>query len=65
MTSLLFNYSLFALQVAEALEKAVEGILEAGYRTPDIWSTGYTKVGCKKVGELLLEQVSQVPQLAR
>ena len=35
------------------LEKAVEGALDAGYRTGDLYSEGCKQVGCKEMGQVL------------
>ena len=40
----------FGLEGAAArLEAAVDSVLDAGFRTPDIYAPGTTRVGCKKV----------------
>jgi 3-isopropylmalate dehydrogenase len=36
------------------LEKAVNHVLDSGYRTGDIMSEGCTEVSCSKMGELLM-----------
>lgn len=40
-----------------ALERAVNVILNKGYRTPDIYSMGNKKVSCSKMGELIALEV--------
>ena len=52
------TYSLGEAGVATRLEKAVEEALQRGYRTKDTMSDGCTEVGCKKMGEVLLEIIS-------
>ena len=42
---------------ATAIEKAVETVLDKGYRTGDIMSAGCTKVGCSKMGDLLAAEI--------
>lgn len=39
------------------VENAVARVLEKGYRTPDIWSEGMTKVGCKRMAELVCGEI--------
>lgn len=40
-----------------AVENAVERVLEKGYRTADIFEKGATKVGCKKMAELIAAEI--------
>ncbi|MFM7361753.1 MAG: 3-isopropylmalate dehydrogenase [Cyanobium sp.] len=42
---------------AADLEAAVERVLSTGYRTGDMMSEGCTQVGCREIGERLLEAV--------
>ena len=42
---------------ADAIEEAVSRVLDAGYRTGDIFSPGCTKVGCTEMGRLILAQL--------
>lgn len=42
---------------ADAIENAVGEYLDAGYRTADIMSEGMTLVGCKKCGDLIVENL--------
>ncbi|MFC1973744.1 3-isopropylmalate dehydrogenase [Chloroflexota bacterium] len=55
--AMMLHYSLALTEEAEAIEKAVSGVLEEGYRTYDIMSTGMRKVGTKKMGELIKAKV--------
>ncbi|MFI3237249.1 MAG: 3-isopropylmalate dehydrogenase [Lachnospiraceae bacterium] len=43
---------------ATAIEQAVQGVLEQGYRTGDIMSAGCTQVGCTQMGDLLAKLIS-------
>jgi 3-isopropylmalate dehydrogenase len=45
-------------QAAEALEAAVEQVLSAGYRTPDLFAAGCTPLGCGAMGEALLKALN-------
>ena len=42
---------------AAAIEKAVQKVLEDGYRTGDIWAEGCTKVGTTRMGDLVAAAV--------
>lgn len=55
--AMMLRYSFNLEEEALAIEKAVEGVLEAGYRTGDIMSEGCTQVGTAKMGELLCERI--------
>lgn len=53
--AMMLRYSFDLEEEAQAVENAVEKVLEAGYRTGDIMSEGKTLVGTKKMGELICE----------
>ena len=55
--AMMFRYSLALEKEAEAIETAVNEVLNEGYRTYDIMSEGCTKVGTKKMGELISDKV--------
>jgi len=55
--AMLFEYSLKMPQAARDIEKAVEEVLNKGYRTGDIFTEGMKKVGTKEMGRLVLEQI--------
>lgn len=55
--AMMLRYSFNLEEEASAIEKAVEGVLEDGYRTGDIMSEGCTQVGTAKMGELLCERI--------
>lgn len=44
------------------IRKAVDEILEAGYRTGDMWQDGYTKVGTKEMGAHLVHVAQSILQ---
>lgn len=44
-------------EVANAVEKAVESVLLAGYRTPDIYQDGATLVSCSEMGERVVKEI--------
>lgn len=49
--AMLLRHSLGLEAEAVAIEKAVSDLLDAGYRTGDIFAPGMTKVSCSQVGE--------------
>ncbi len=57
--AMMLRYSFDMAEEADAVEKAVAAYLDAGYRTADIMSEGMTQVGCKKCGELILENIKK------
>lgn len=56
-TAMLCRYTLKRTDMADAIEAAVAGALEEGYRTPDIFTPGTTGVGCARMGELIAARV--------
>ena len=55
--AMMLRYSFDLDREADAVERAVQKVLQDGYRTADIWSEGCRKVGCKQMGDLLAEQI--------
>ncbi len=55
--AMMLRYSFDLEEEALAIERAVEKVLEEGYRTGDIMSDGCTQVGTTKMGELLCERI--------
>ncbi len=53
--AMMLRYGLNLPEAADRIEKAVTAVLDSGYRTGDIMSEGMTLVGCKKMGEVLLD----------
>ena len=51
--AMLFRYSLDQQAAADAVEAAVDKVYEAGYRTPDLFGEGMTKVNTQEMGELV------------
>lgn len=55
--AMMLRYS-FDMEVeAQAIEDAVNAVLDAGYRTVDIWKEGTQKVGCKEMGAAVAERI--------
>ena len=55
--AMMLRYSFDLSAEADAIEAAVSRVLDAGYRTGDIFSPGCKKVGCSEMGKLILEQL--------
>ena len=55
--AMMLRYSFDLEEEAKVIEKAVENVLAAGYRTGDIMSSGGKLVGTKEMGRLLCEQI--------
>lgn len=57
--AMMLRYSLDLKEEACAIEKAVEKVLDKGYRTVDIMSAGMKQVGTKEMGTLISEQITK------
>jgi 3-isopropylmalate dehydrogenase len=55
--ALMLRHSLDQAQAADRVEKAVEDVLNGGYRTADIQEKGCRLVGCKEMGKLVREKI--------
>ena len=55
--AMMLRFSFDMAAEADAIEEAVSRVLDAGYRTGDIFSPGCKKVGCSEMGRLILEQL--------
>ncbi len=55
--AMMLRYSFDLDKEADAVEAAVKQVLKDGFRTSDIWSEGCEKVGCTKMGDLLVERI--------
>ena len=55
--SMMLRYSLGASEAATAIDNAVEGVLDAGIRTPDIASPGMPTVGTAEMGSAIADAV--------
>ncbi len=54
---MMLKYSFNLLKEADAIEKAVEKVLEEGYRTGDIYTEGTKKVGTTEMGDLIASRL--------
>jgi 3-isopropylmalate dehydrogenase len=57
--ALLLRYSLGQEAAAAAIERAVDQVMEAGYRTPDLAGEGLTVVSTGEMGELVAQAVKK------
>lgn len=55
--AMMFRYSFRLPEEAEAIERAVEAVLDAGWRTADIAGPGVTPVGTREMGRLIRDQI--------
>ena len=55
--AMMLRFSFDMAEEADCIEEAVSRVLDAGYRTGDIFSPGCTKVGCTEMGRLILQQI--------
>ncbi len=54
---MMMRYTLNLPELADSIEKAVEKVLEAGFRTPDIMSEGCQLVSCTEMGEQVIKNL--------
>lgn len=57
--AMMLRFSLHQSTAADLIESAVRSVLEAGYRTADIWSEGTRKVGTREMGDAVVAALSQ------
>lgn len=55
--AMMFRYSFRLPEEAEAIERAVDAVLDAGWRTADIAGPGVTPVGTREMGRLIRDQI--------
>jgi len=58
--ALMLRHSLDHAAAADRVERAVETVLNEGYRTRDIEEKGCRLVGCKEMGELVREKIQRL-----
>jgi 3-isopropylmalate dehydrogenase len=57
--AMMLRHSLDQAAAADQIEKAVEDVLNEGYRTADIQEAGCKLVGCKQMGQLVREKIEK------
>ena len=55
--AMMLRYSFDMMEEADAIEAAVNKALDDGFRTPDIYKDGFTKVGCTEMGNILAANI--------
>lgn len=55
--AMMLRYSFDMPREADAIEQAVNQVLDEGYRTADIYEDGMKKVGCREMGQLVAERI--------
>ena len=55
--AMMLRYQFGEEEAATKIEKAVNDLLDDGYRTGDIMSEGCTQIGCVKMGEILMQKI--------
>ncbi len=58
--SMMLKYSFGMDKASELVDKAVEGALEEGYRTPDIYSEGTKKVGTLEMTNAIIQKLREL-----
>ena len=54
---MMLRYSFDMFAEADAIESAVNKVLDEGYRTGDIMQDGCTKATCSEMGDLVAERI--------
>ncbi len=57
--AMMLKFSFGLTKEAQAIEDAVTAVLDAGYRTPDLYSEGTKRVGTKEMGRLIRDALSK------
>ena len=57
--AMMLRYSLNQPEAAARVEQAVSRVLDAGLRTPDIWSEGTRKVGTRAMGDAVVSAITK------
>ena len=58
--SMMLKYSFNQREASETIDKAVESILDEGYRTPDIYEEGCIKVGTEEMTNKILKKIEEL-----
>ena len=59
--AMMLRYSFGLTREATVVENSIDEVLKEGYRTDDIMSGGKTKVGTKRMGDLIAGKISKGP----
>ena len=63
--AMMLRYSFDMEKEADALEKAVENVLEKGYRTADIAKEGEAVTSTSEMGDLILQELEEIASLQK
>jgi len=55
--AMMLRYSLGRADAADRIERAVKRVLRAGYRTPDLYTSGMRRVGTEEMGQAVAENL--------
>ena len=55
--AMMLRYSLNQNDAADAMEAAVDAVMEQGYRTPDLYAEGLKKVSTSEMGHLVAQEL--------
>ena len=55
--AMMLRYSFAMVKEADAIEQAVNDVLDESYRTGDIWAEGMKKVLCSEMGSLVADKI--------
>lgn len=55
--AMMLRYSLNQNEAADAMEAAVDAVMEQGYRTPDLYAEGLKKVSTPEMGHLVAQKL--------
>lgn len=58
--AMMLRYDLNQPAAADAVEKAVEIVLDRGFRTGDIYQDGTVRVGCQRMGEEVVRAIQEM-----
>jgi 3-isopropylmalate dehydrogenase len=58
--AMMLKYSFHMDDAAEKIERAVNGVLENGFRTPDIKSAGCTVLSCSAMGDRVIDELEAI-----
>ena len=61
--AMMMRYGLSEPEAASAIEIAVSGVLDDGYRTGDIMSAGMTQVSCSEMEEKLMDKLKRLAKV--
>ena len=58
--AMMLKYSFERDDLSQKIEEAVLAVLDAGYRTGDIWTEGYKLVTCSEMGDLICDKLKNI-----